>query len=94
MARKKALEQWETKVRNFEVTPQAVWPIAKSVMKRDGPNTSNSVHGPSKITYHTNEKANLNADCLETQFNRIEDILASSDGTPLGKVRPCDIQIH
>jgi hypothetical protein len=31
-----ALERWETKVGNCEVTPQALWPIAKSVMKKDG----------------------------------------------------------
>jgi hypothetical protein len=34
---RKALERWEMKIENCEVTPQAVWPIAKSLMKRDGP---------------------------------------------------------
>jgi hypothetical protein len=37
MTRKKALERWETKVSNAEVKPQAIWPIAKSLLKRDGP---------------------------------------------------------
>jgi hypothetical protein len=40
MARRKALERWErweTKAEKWDVTPQAVWPIAKSLVKRDGP---------------------------------------------------------
>jgi hypothetical protein len=37
MTRKKALERWETKKGNAEVTPQAIWPIAKSLLTRDGP---------------------------------------------------------
>jgi hypothetical protein len=35
MTRRKALEQWETKVGNCEVSPQALWPNAKLLMKRD-----------------------------------------------------------
>jgi hypothetical protein len=31
--RKKALEQWETKVSDTEVTPQTIWPIAKSLLQ-------------------------------------------------------------
>jgi hypothetical protein len=30
MTRKKTLEWWETKIGNSEVTPQEIWPIAKS----------------------------------------------------------------
>jgi hypothetical protein len=37
MTRKKALERWETKIGNAEVTSQAIWPIAKSLLTRDGP---------------------------------------------------------
>jgi hypothetical protein len=33
---RKAFERWETKVGNCDVTPQAVWPIASSFLKRDG----------------------------------------------------------
>jgi hypothetical protein len=33
MTRRKALQRWETKVGICEVTPQAMWPIAKSLMK-------------------------------------------------------------
>ncbi|PNF26775.1 hypothetical protein B7P43_G18023 [Cryptotermes secundus] len=35
MTRKKALERWETKIGNAEVTSQGIWPIAKSLLKRD-----------------------------------------------------------
>jgi hypothetical protein len=56
MTRRKAFERWETKVRNCEVTPQAVWRIAKSLMKRDGPKEPAAIHGPLGITYHPNEK--------------------------------------
>jgi hypothetical protein len=37
MTQKKALERWETVLANTEVTPQAIWPIAKSLTSRDGP---------------------------------------------------------
>jgi hypothetical protein len=32
MTLKKALEQWEIKIANTEVTSQAIWPIAKSAI--------------------------------------------------------------
>jgi hypothetical protein len=37
MAWKRTLERWETKIENCEVTPHAIWPIAKSLTKRGGP---------------------------------------------------------
>jgi hypothetical protein len=37
MTPKKALERWETKLANTELTPPAIWPIAKSLTNRDGP---------------------------------------------------------
>jgi hypothetical protein len=106
MTRSKAAERWETKVGNCEVTPQALWHIEKSLMKRDGPKTPTVVHGPSGITYHPTEKVNVIADCLENQFTShdlcvenharqvettVQALLASVSGTPLGKARPCDI---
>jgi hypothetical protein len=33
MTHKKELERWETKIGNTEVTPQAIWPIAKSLLR-------------------------------------------------------------
>jgi hypothetical protein len=46
MARKRALEGWETKIENCEVTPHAIWPIAKSLTKRGGPKAPTAIHGP------------------------------------------------
>jgi hypothetical protein len=68
MTCKKALERWGTKIDNTEVTPQAIWPIVKSLLKRDGPRASTAVHGPSGLKFHLSEKANTIADCLENQF--------------------------
>jgi hypothetical protein len=51
MTHRKALDWWETKVGNCEVTPHALWPTAKLLMKRDGPKAPTTVHGPSGITY-------------------------------------------
>jgi hypothetical protein len=70
MTRRKALEWWATKVGNCEVTPQDVWPIAKSLMKRDGTKVPTAVHGPLGVTYTylPNKKANVIAGCLENQF--------------------------
>jgi hypothetical protein len=62
MTHRRALERWETKIANTDVTPQAIWPIAKSLMKRDG------AKKPFGVTFHLLEKANAIADCLENQF--------------------------
>jgi hypothetical protein len=35
MTRRRTLERWEAKICNSDVTSQAVWPIAKSFIKRD-----------------------------------------------------------
>jgi hypothetical protein len=68
MTRKKALGRWETKISNAEVTPQAIWPIAKSFLKRDGPRSPTVIHGTSGLKFLPAEKANDIADCLEIQF--------------------------
>jgi hypothetical protein len=65
MIRKKALERCETQISNTEVTPQAIWPIAKSLLKRDRPRAPTAIHGPSGLKYHPSEKANAIAGCLE-----------------------------
>jgi hypothetical protein len=76
-------------------------------MKRDGPKSPTAVRGPLGITYHLNEKANVIADYLVNQFIshnlcdenhgrlvklRAQALLASVGGTPLGKVRSCDVR--
>jgi hypothetical protein len=68
ITRKKALEPWETKISNAEVTPQAIWPIAKSLLKRDRPRAPTAIHCSSGLKFHPSEKANAIADCLEIQF--------------------------
>jgi hypothetical protein len=68
MARKKALERWETKIGNSEVTPQAICPIAKSLVKRDRTRAPTAIHGASGLKFLPAQKANAIADCLENQF--------------------------
>jgi len=68
MTHKQAIERWETKLGNCEVTPQAVWPIAKSLLRRDGPKAPTAIHGPSGLKFYPKDKANTIADCLEKQF--------------------------
>jgi hypothetical protein len=46
MTHRNGLEQWEKKVGNCEVTPQALWPIAKSLRKRDRLRALADIHGP------------------------------------------------
>jgi hypothetical protein len=68
MTRKKALEQWETKLCNAEVTPHAIWPIAKSLLRRNVPRAPTAIHGASGIKFIPLEKAIAIAECLEIQF--------------------------
>jgi hypothetical protein len=53
---------------NCEKTPQSIWPIAKSLLKRDGPRAPTAIHGPLGITFLPLDKANAIADCFENQF--------------------------
>jgi hypothetical protein len=62
MTQRKALELWETKISNCEVTPQAILPIAKFLMKRDGPKAPSTIHGLSGVRFLRMEKANAIAD--------------------------------
>jgi hypothetical protein len=58
MIQKKILEQWETKLENTELTPQLIWPIAKSLSNRDGPGAPTAIHGLLGLKYHPEDKAN------------------------------------
>jgi hypothetical protein len=106
MTRRNVVERWKTKVGNCEVTPLVLWPIAKSLIERDERNAPTAVHDSLGIIYHRNEKADVIADCLENQFTshdlcdenrerrvetRVQALIASVEGTPMGKVRPCDV---
>jgi hypothetical protein len=68
MIRKKTREQWETKLENIELTPRAIWPIAKSLTNRDGPRAPTAIHGLLALKSHPEDKANAIADCLGNQF--------------------------
>jgi hypothetical protein len=68
MIRKKTLEQWETKLENTELTPQAIWPIAKSLTNRDGPKAPSALHDLLGLKSHPEDIANAIAGCLENQF--------------------------
>jgi hypothetical protein len=65
MTRRKALERWETKIGNTEITPQAIWSIATSLLKSDRPRAPTAIHGSQVLKFHPSEKANAIADCLE-----------------------------
>jgi hypothetical protein len=56
------------RIGNIEVTPQAIWPIAKSLLKRDEPRAPTATYGSSGLKFHPSEKANAIADCSEIQF--------------------------
>jgi hypothetical protein len=45
-----------------------MWPIGKSLLKREGPRAPTAIHGPSGLKFHPSEKVNAIADCLENQF--------------------------
>jgi hypothetical protein len=68
LTRRKALGRRETKIADTEVTPQAIWSIAKSLMKSDGPKAPTEIRGPLGFIFHPLGKANAIADCLEKQF--------------------------
>jgi hypothetical protein len=106
MARKRALERWETKIENCEVTPHAIWPIAKSLTKRGGPKAPNAIYGPLGPAFYPSEKANVIANCLENLFTphklcdadherrveaRIQALLTTVEENPSVKFRPCEV---
>jgi hypothetical protein len=61
-----------TKVGNTEFTPQALWPIAKSILKREEPSAPTDIHGSSGLKFHPFEKAGAIADYLEIQFTPLD----------------------
>jgi hypothetical protein len=61
----KSLDWWDTKIGNAEVTPQAIWPTAKSPLKRDVPRAPTAIHGASGLKFHLLEKTNAIAECLK-----------------------------
>jgi hypothetical protein len=103
ITRKKALERRETKLANTELTPPAIWPIAKSFTHRDGPRAPTAIHGLLGLKYHLVDKANATADCLENQFTphelceedyerrvetRVQALLEAADSDLPKRIRP------
>jgi hypothetical protein len=80
MTRKKTLERWEIKISNAEVTPEAIWPIAKSLLKRDGPRAPTAIHGASGLKFLPSEKTNAIADSLEIQFTPMSCVTKTMNG--------------
>jgi hypothetical protein len=56
MTRKRTLERCKIKIDNAEVTLQGIWPIAKSLLKRDGPRAPTVIYGASGHKFHPSEK--------------------------------------
>lgn len=46
MIQERAFERWKTKMANCEVTPQAIWPIERSLIKRGGSKVPSNIYGP------------------------------------------------
>jgi hypothetical protein len=106
MTRKRALERWESKIANYEVTSQGIWPIVMLLTNRDGPRAPIAIHGHLGTKFHPLEKANASADCLEKQFTphglcegnhkrqvetRVK-YLEAIDINPPEKIKPSDLQ--
>jgi hypothetical protein len=49
--RRREFEGWETKIENYEVTFQAIWPIATFLKKPYGPKASSGIRSPIRIIY-------------------------------------------
>jgi hypothetical protein len=97
----------KTKIGNSKVTPQAIWPIAKSLIKRDGPRAPAAIHGPLGFKFHPPTKANAIAHYLENHFThhdlcdeshdqgvnaRVQALLEAIDNKLLVRIRPRDSQ--
>jgi hypothetical protein len=67
MTRGKALGRWEAKVGDCDVTPEILWFIVKSFMKRPVDQRPTAVHRLLRLIYHQNEKSKVTVDYLESQ---------------------------
>jgi hypothetical protein len=80
MTQKRALKQWETKVENYDITLQAIWPIAKFLTKRGGPKVPTAIRGHLDLAFYPIEKSNLLANCLETCSRRTKCVTVTMNG--------------
>jgi hypothetical protein len=80
MTRRRALERWETKIANTNVTPQAIWPIARSLIKMDGAKKPTAIHGPFSLTFHPLEKAKAIATAWKISSHRMTCVTKTMNG--------------
>jgi hypothetical protein len=95
------------KMANCEVTPEAIWPIAKSLTNRGEPKALSVIHGPLDPIFYPIDEANIIADFLENQFTPhnlcdcdhkrqveggVHVLLAAVDENPPVKFRPRDVK--
>jgi len=107
MVRQNAIERWETKLSNAEITPHAIWPLVKSLKRGDKPKAPSAIRSPTGLKFLPFEKANVTADCLESQLSphdlceehheqqvvvRILALFEAVHNSPPERVRPCDVQ--
>jgi hypothetical protein len=78
-SRKEHSKDEKQKLANCEVTPQAIWPIAKSLTKRGGPKAPSADHGLLGPIFCSVDKINIIADCLENQFTAYDVIATIGD---------------
>jgi hypothetical protein len=99
MTRKKTLERLDTRLGNCEVIPQAIWPIARTLLNRDAPRAPTTVHGCSGLKFLPKDKANAIVDCSENHLTHhdlcdehherrvkasVQALLETEDSSPLG----------
>jgi hypothetical protein len=77
------------KVANCEVTPQAIWPIAKSLTKRGGPKAPSAIHGPLGPIFYPIEIANINKTTYKTSLQSITYVTVTIDDMGKRKSTPC-----
>jgi hypothetical protein len=51
-----------------EVTPEIIWPTAKSLVTADSPKRPTAIYGISEFKFNSLNKSNAIADFLENQF--------------------------
>jgi hypothetical protein len=105
-ARRNAIEKWGKKLSNAEISPHAVWPLEKSLKRRDKPKAPSATQSPTGFKSFPFEKANMFVDCLESQFSphdlceghheqlvvtRIQALFEAEDNDLPERVRPCDV---
>jgi hypothetical protein len=54
IAQKRALERWNTKIENCEVTRKSIWPVEKSLTKLGELNATTAIHDPLGPVFYKN----------------------------------------